>query len=112
MSFIAEFAVVDVNRFLKNPHTKKTNIEQKISARRKLLSAVKYFRDKKLSKTSRMFKKRPADLLKKNITKSFTRKIFSKIFSKKTTTSSNTLLSHVIILAKKLEKVKKIMTID
>ena len=112
MFFIAEFAVVDVNRFFKHSHIKKINIGQKIFARRKLFSAVKYFRDKKLSKTSRMFKKRSANLLKKNITKSSIRKIFSEIFSKKTTIFSNILLSHVIVLTEKLGKMKKIMTID
>ena len=112
MFFIVEFVVVNVNRFFKHLQTKKINIEQRILARRKLFSAVKYFREKKLSKTSKMFKKRSASLLKKNITKSFIRKIFLKIPSKKMTISFNFLFSHVLILAERLGRVKNSMTID
>ena len=98
--------------FLRTLLTAKMNTDQKIFAYRKFLSAVDYSKDRKLSKLSKMFRKKPANLLKKNIAKQSIRENVREIFSKKITIFFDNFLNHVLMFVERFEKVENFMTID
>ena len=98
--------------FLRTSLTAKMNIDQKIFAYREFFPAVDYSKNRKLSKISKMFRKKSASLLKKNIAKQFIRENVRKIFSKKTTIFFDNFLNHVLMLVEKFGRIENFMIID